>query len=315
MVDQYIDLHEDELEIKRQYESLVNNYYDLATTFYEFGWGKSFHFAPRKRGESLEDSLLRHQRFLGNKLSLKEGLKVIDLGCGVGGPMTNLARWYDGSDFVGLNNNANQVERARKYAEDIQDRCRFIHANYMEIPEENESYDVAYAIESMPHAPDKTAAFREAWRILRPGGLFAGYDWCVTEDFIPTDEEHIRIKRGIMLGNGLPDISLTDEVCTALKDAGFDLLESRDVALDADPETPWYRALQGRDFKLSSIPRTPVGRTLTNLTLRIAEGLRLVPEGSRAVSTFLNIGADALVAGGKSGLFTPMFFFLARKPE
>ncbi|MYJ54080.1 MAG: hypothetical protein F4090_04110 [Nitrospira sp. SB0672_bin_25] len=72
--------------------------------------------------------------------------------------------------------------------------------------------------------------------------------------------------------------------------------------------------MQGSDLSLASIPRTPFGRALTNLTLRVGEKLRLVPEGARAVSTLLNAGADALVEGGKSGIFTPMFFFLARKP-
>ena len=52
----------------------------------------------------------------------------------------------------------------------------------------------------------------------------------------------------------------------------------------------------------------------SNLTLRVGERLRLLPEGSRAVSTLLNAAADALVEGGRSGIFTPMFFFLARKP-
>jgi hypothetical protein len=33
------------------------------------------------------------------------------------------------------------------------------------------------------------------------------------------------------------------------------------------------------------------------------------------VSDFLNLGADALVRGGESGIFTPMFFFHARKPS
>lgn len=40
----------------------------------------------------------------------------------------------------------------------------------------------------------------------------------------------------------------------------------------------------------------------------------MVPEGTKAVSTLLNVGADALVEGGESGVFAPMFFFLARKP-
>jgi sterol 24-C-methyltransferase len=31
----------------------VNKYYDLATSFYEYGWGESFHFAHRYKWESL----------------------------------------------------------------------------------------------------------------------------------------------------------------------------------------------------------------------------------------------------------------------
>ena len=150
--------------------------------------------------------------------------------------------------------------------------------------------------------------------MLRPGACFAGYDWCVTESFDPANAEHRRIKNDIMIGNGLPDIATTSEVSAALQGAGFELLEARDRAPEADPETPWYRALQGRDFSLSSIPRTPAGRALANLTLRVGERLRLFPEGARAVSTILNAGADALVDGGRSGVFTPMFYFLARKP-
>ena len=34
-----------------------NLYYDLVTDFYEYGWGKSFHFAPRVPGESFKASL------------------------------------------------------------------------------------------------------------------------------------------------------------------------------------------------------------------------------------------------------------------
>ncbi|MYG40857.1 MAG: methyltransferase domain-containing protein [Nitrospira sp. SB0677_bin_15] len=314
VVDGYAAIYNADLERKReQYQLLVNHYYDLATDFYEFGWGQSFHFAPRCRGESFKASLLRHQRFLADLLSLKPGMQVLDVGCGVGGPMGNLAR-YSRANFVGINNNAYQIKRAKLHTRDIRSLCRFIHGDYMRIPEYDDQYDAAFAIESMPHAPDKTAAFREIFRVLRPGSCFAGYEWCLTQNFDPGNVEHLRIKKDIMVGNGLPDIALVSEVCAALHSAGFELLEARDLAPESDPETPWYRALQGSDLSLASIPRTPFGRALTNLTLRVGEKLRLVPEGARTVSTLLNAGADALVEGGKSGIFTPMFFFLARKP-
>ena len=314
-VTRYEDLHDGELEDRKEnYQLLVNDYYDLVTDFYEFGWGQSFHFAPRRRGESFKESLLRHQRFLADQLSLKPGMQVLDAGCGVGGPMGNFARW-SGASFVGVNINAYQIERAKVHTQDVSEFCRFIHTSYMQIPEENDRYDAAFAIESMPHAPDKTAAFQEIFRVLRSGACFAGYEWCLTENFDPENRDHLQIKQDIMVGNGLPDISSTHEICSALRDAGFEILEAHDLAPEADPSTPWFRALQGRDFALASIPRTPIGRALTNFTLRIGEWLRLVPQGSRTVSTFLNKGADALVKGGESSVFTPMFFFLARKPE
>ncbi len=313
-VDGYTAIYDAGPEGRReQYRSFVNRYYDLVTDFYEFGWGQSFHFAPRRRGESFKASLLRHQHFLADRLSLKPGMDVLDVGCGVGGPMGNMAR-HSGASFVGINNNAYQIERAKLHTKDVGQLCRFIHGDYMQIPEDDDRYDAAFAIESMPHAPDKAGAFREVLRVLRPGACFAGYEWCLTDIFDPGNAEHRRIENDIMVGDALPEIASTSEICDALRRAGFELLDAHDRASESDPQTPWYRALQGRDLTLSSIPRTPFGRALTNLTLRVGERLRLFPEGSRAVSTLLNSAADALVEGGRSGIFTPMFFFLARKP-
>ncbi len=60
----------------------VNNlYYDLVTDFFEFGWGRSFHFAPRVPGESFKDSLVRHEQNMARALGLKPGMVVADLGC------------------------------------------------------------------------------------------------------------------------------------------------------------------------------------------------------------------------------------------
>ncbi len=315
VVDQYTGLYDAGSERRKErYQSLVNHYYDLVTDFYEFGWGQSWHFAPRRRGESFKASLLRHEHFLADRLSLRPGMQVLDVGCGVGGPMGTLARQY-GASFVGINNNAYQIERAKVHTRDVQSLCRFIHGDFMQVPEDDDHYDAAMAIEATPHAPDKTAAFREIFRVLRPGAGFAGYEWCLTEDFDPRNAEHLRIKKDIEMGNGLPDIALTSEVCDALRMAGFELLEARDLAPESHPKMPWYRALQGRDLSLTSIPRTPIGRALTNVALRIGERLQMFPEGTTAVSTLLNRGADALVEGGESGVFTPMFFFLACKPR
>ncbi len=50
------------------HNKLVNLYYDLVTDFYEYGWGRSFHFAPRVPGESFRASLARHEHYLAHVL-------------------------------------------------------------------------------------------------------------------------------------------------------------------------------------------------------------------------------------------------------
>ncbi|WRX23743.1 hypothetical protein QQP08_016230 [Theobroma cacao] len=83
----------DDEERKANYTDMVNKYYDLVTSFYEYGWGESFHFAPRWKGESLRESIKRHEHFLALQLGLKKGQKVLDVGCGIGGPLREIARF------------------------------------------------------------------------------------------------------------------------------------------------------------------------------------------------------------------------------
>ena len=91
-------------------QEMVNQYYDMATDFYEFGWGESFHFAPRNPNESFRESLTRHEHYLALKMGVKAGDRVLDMGCGVGGPMREIAG-FSGANVVGINNNAYQVAR------------------------------------------------------------------------------------------------------------------------------------------------------------------------------------------------------------
>ena len=71
--------------IRSDYKNFANLYYDLVTDFYEFGGGKSFHFAPRFPGESFKASLARHEHYLAHVIGLRPGMVVADLGCGIGG--------------------------------------------------------------------------------------------------------------------------------------------------------------------------------------------------------------------------------------
>lgn len=97
---------------KDEYQNLVKNYYSLSTDFFEYGWGQSFHFANRFHGETLAESIQRHESYLPLKSHMKAGDKVLDLGCGVGGPLRRIAH-LSGAHITGITISQYQIHRAK----------------------------------------------------------------------------------------------------------------------------------------------------------------------------------------------------------
>ena len=298
-----------------EYAPMVTKFYELVTDSYEFGWGPSFHFAPNTGDESFEESLASHQFFLGDALGLKPGMSVLDIGCGVGGPQRSLAKNF-GATITGLNISEYQLGKCDAYnkAAGLDDICRVLHGDFMSIPAEDGSFDAAYHIEAIPHAPDKKAVYAEIFRVLNPGAIFAGYDWCMTPSYNADNPEHGKIKHSIEYGNALPQIVSFSDIDHNLQSAGFELLETGDRALDSDRDSPWYRPLEGTVTTLRGLPRSRIGRKVAAVILRILESLHVVPNGAYETQNILNLAADSLVAGGRTGIFTPMYFHKARKP-
>ena len=161
-VDQWItgynDLHQKDSDYERDgdkagveqrnssYATLVNAYYELATLFYEIGWGTSFHFATRRKHESFTESIKRHEYFLASKLNAGRasttdlsGKRLLDVGCGVGGPYRNIAK-FTGADVTGITLNEYQVQRGNRLSADdgLLPRCRSVQGDFMKLPFKDE---------------------------------------------------------------------------------------------------------------------------------------------------------------------------------
>lgn len=295
----------------------VNEYYDMCSEFMQFGWSESLHFAPLRHAETLEESIVRHQRTMIELLELREGMKVVDVGCGVGGPMRQVAR-VSSATVVGINNNERQLEMARRRNVEagLDHMAEYVKCNFMDMSAiEADSFDAGYAIESTCHAPDKEHVFKEIFRLLKPGAPFWGQEMCMTESFDPDNARHRAIKDELMLGVALPTIATFREVDEALKAAGFHIVEAADSDIGDSGGTPWYRPMEGQDGILrNAFRRMPWGRRAMIAGLRLAEAFRVIPKGSSSVVKMMDRTADAFVAGGRTGIFTPLYCFLARKP-
>ena len=296
----------------------VKEYYDLCSEFMAFGWGESLHFAPLSPRESLEDAKIRHQRLMIAKLELREGMTVIDVGCGIGGPMRRVAR-EAGVTVTGVNSSEIQLEKATSLNREagVDHMVDYVTCSFMDMSTiGDDSFDRGYAIESTCHAPDKAGAFTEIYRVLKPGALFWGQEMCLTDRFDPDDSRHRAIKRELMHGIALKEIATTGEVDRALEIAGFQVIEGNDLAVGENgPITPWYQPMETRHGTVgNALRRTPLGRKAFLGASRLAEMVRVFPKGSTHVVRLLDRTADAYIAGGRTGIFTPLYCFLARKP-
>ncbi|KAI8809694.1 S-adenosyl-L-methionine-dependent methyltransferase [Cladochytrium replicatum] len=314
---------EEGVKIRRgKSRELTNNFYNMVTDFYEYGWGESFHFGRMFKKFTFDHNIARHEDFLALALSLKQGQKVLDVGCGVGGPAREIAS-FSGATVVGVNNNQYQVDRLHVLAEKegLSKIVSAVKGDYLQLPFGDASFDAAYAVEACVHAPKLEMVYGEVFRVLKPGGLFANYEWVTTPKYDESNQEWKRIIHDLEEGNSIAKLYTTEQCIQALKTVGFEVIEYRDLAdddsdIDGSAILPWYSPLEGkfpgdnmRNFRMS-----PFGRQITDVFVAAVEALRIAPPGTRKVSQLLNLAADRLVAAGELKIFTPMFFYVARKP-
>ncbi|WVZ49690.1 hypothetical protein U9M48_001024 [Paspalum notatum var. saurae] len=295
----YHDLHGGDEELRKSnYTDLVNKYYNLITRFVEYSWGKSIHFAPRYREETLRESIKRFEHFIALQLGLKKGMKVLDVGCGIGGPLIEISR-FSSTEITGLNNNAYQISRCKDLISSagLSEQCNLIKGDFMNMPFPDNTFDAAYAIESTIHAPDLLGAYREIYRVLKPGQYFAVDELCLTERFDPSNSKHRDIKAEIELGCGLPDVRSTSQCIQAMKDAGFEVVFAKDMTEDSP--SPWYQEMEPGILSWTSFINTGLGQFITPAMIGALEFLRIAPKGSKRMFSTLQKGSHGLVTGSK----------------
>lgn len=304
-----------------EYATLTRHYYNLATDLYEYGWGQSFHFSRYSLGEPFYQAIARHEHYLAAQIGIKEGMKVLDVGCGVGGPAREIAK-FTGAHITGLNNNDYQIERATHYAvkEKLSNQLKYVKGDFMQMSFPDNSFDAVYAIEATVHAPKLEGVYGEIFRVLKPGGTFGVYEWLMTDDYDNENVHHRDIRLGIELGNGISNMCKISEALDAMKTVGFEMVHHEDLAARDDP-LPWWWPLSGEMKYLQSwgdlftiLRMTHTARTFVHNFTGVLEKLGLAPAGTKKTADALAVGADCLVAGARENLFTPMYLMVGRKP-
>ncbi|MBN1287653.1 MAG: class I SAM-dependent methyltransferase [Anaerolineae bacterium] len=158
----------------------VGYHYDVPGDFYALWLDKrmvyscAYFAAP---GEALDAAQERKLDLICRKLDLKASERLLDIGCGWGGLIMYAAQRY-GVEAHGITLSRPQVDfaNARIREAGLQDRCRAEYRDYREISQ-TEQYDKIVSVGMAEHVGVKMLPeyFRQAWRLLHPGGLFMNH--------------------------------------------------------------------------------------------------------------------------------------------
>ncbi|KAK7046936.1 delta-sterol C-methyltransferase [Favolaschia claudopus] len=265
------------------YQEVVKGFSDAVTQLYEYSWGESFHFCRFYKGEAFAATQARHEQYLASTSdAVSQDLRA-------------------GSRFA---------DRGREYIEaaGLDDCITFVQGDFTKLTEnfpENE-YDAAYAIDATVHAPTWESVYGAIHNVLKPGGKFGVYEWCMTDRWDAPNPEHVKLQHELEYGNGIPEMLPMKTVRPALEAVGFEVEHAEDLA-ERNDKIRWFYPLEGNLSEAQTMGDYVRVWRLSWL------GIWLTHTGVQAAKV-LHVASTSLVATGKAKLFTPMYLVVSKKP-
>src|SRR5215475_2878026 len=131
-------------------------------------------------GEHLHSGGLDTTREQAKRIALTEDSRVLDVGCGIGGPARYLAHSY-GCRVDGIDLTPELIETGRVLTErcGLTDRVVLQLGNALDLPYPDQTFDVVWCQNVVMNISDKTELLAGVYRVLKPGGLFTSTEYSV----------------------------------------------------------------------------------------------------------------------------------------
>jgi SAM-dependent methyltransferase len=159
---------------------------------------------------------------------------ILELGSGKGFNVAYLARTNPQVQLVGIDLTPSHLSIASRNYGKLQN-LHFQLGDFHSLPFGDEEFDLIFEVEAVCHAHDPEQVFREAYRVMRPGGrfvLFDGFRSMAVKQFPPV-EHWLSLARA----------------------AGFDVLDTQDLSDAILPNLERFQFLARGFYKYPALNR------------------------------------------------------------
>jgi len=160
---------------------------------------------------------------LAKALGLKKGMKVLDLCSALGAPARHIVKKYGVTvDGVDMTKTMNEKARERVKEAKLEDMITIHEGNVMDLPFEDNTYDIVWGQEAWCYVTDKKKLLEEAYRVLKPGGKMGFTDWIITGEILNEELDPLYDTMAF------PYMETFQGYQKIIKEVGFTLLDAQD---------------------------------------------------------------------------------------
>ncbi|PLX06525.1 MAG: hypothetical protein C0598_13580 [Marinilabiliales bacterium] len=203
----------------------IATYYNHTILDYKVGWqlnkSKGVHFGLwYDDTKNLHEAIINSNKKIAQHIPQGKNIRVLDAGCGVGGTAIYLAENYD-CYVEGITLSEKQCNIGKNFVKEakLENNVNLTIQDYTKTDFDDESFDMIFAIESLCHATEKSDVYKEAYRLLKPGGKL------VFLEYIKTDlgklDENRKTLEWLLHRWAIADLDALEETHKKLNNEGF----------------------------------------------------------------------------------------------